>query len=192
MFNVVIKNLIKIKMKNITSGVDFNNVFCAHFSRVFSSERLYSSYVLLRKRKRRVKNVGEIDPICDAIKLHFSYGFISNEIIITIVAVWNSKAVIVWLLYRVNVPLNLMIKVKWFEGQRFSFAKNKELIRWIALYRSLLWYLTTTIAVSPNAFSENSGGFPFWFEPCRQFHQCKMHVFFLRTSFRQLFLVTCP
>jgi len=90
MFNVVIKNLIKIKMKNITSGVDFNNVFCAHFSRVFSSERLYSSYVLLRKRKRRVKNVGEIDPICDAIKLHFSYGFISNEIIITIVAVWKS------------------------------------------------------------------------------------------------------
>jgi hypothetical protein len=40
-------------------GVDFTNVFACIFCAHFSYERLFSSYVL---QKKRVKNFGEIDP----------------------------------------------------------------------------------------------------------------------------------
>ncbi len=42
------------------AGVDFTNVFRARFLRRFSYKHLFSSYVLLRARFSRAKNVDEI------------------------------------------------------------------------------------------------------------------------------------
>jgi len=60
----------------LPSGVDFTNVFWAHFLWCFSYEHLFSSYIFLCTEKTRVIDVGEIDPWCQFHQRFFCKHFL--------------------------------------------------------------------------------------------------------------------